>query len=67
MAKKWSELYPVLNLNDLHVKLLYDNFEEIDEDDSGAIAIEEFYAFFHFTYQTPLTKRFFEMFDIDGR
>ena len=45
---------------------MYREFTRADKDNSGALSIEEFFGTFELTFVTPLAKRAFYSFDLDG-
>ena len=45
---------------------MYREFTKADKDNSGALSIEEFFGAFELTFVTPLAKRAFYAFDLDG-
>lgn len=47
-------------------KRMFKEFTRADKDKSGALSIEEFFGTFELTFVTPLAKRAFYAFDLDG-
>ena len=45
---------------------MFKEFTRADKDKSGALSIEEFFGCFELTFVTPLAKRAFYAFDLDG-
>eukprot|EP00941_MAST-03F_sp_MAST-3F-sp1_P000264 g264.t1 len=64
--KEFKATFDALLLGDCDIKTLHDIFKEIDVDNSREISIDEFFKFFQFSYVTPLCKRYFAAFDLDG-
>eukprot|EP00941_MAST-03F_sp_MAST-3F-sp1_P006409 g6409.t1 len=65
-VKEWKNWYPYFALTDLRVCQLHQLFKKIDTSGDGSISWEEFAKYFGFTYQTPLTERYFNAMDSDG-
>lgn len=68
-AKGYEEyicIFKRLRLTPYLFKRMYREFTKADKDNSGALSIEEFFGAFELTFVTPLAKRAFYAFDLDG-
>ena len=59
-------IFKRLRLTPYLFKRMYREFTKADKDNSGALSIEEFFGAFELTFVTPLAKRAFYAFDLDG-
>lgn len=55
-----------LRISNYYLKTILKERDKADEDRSGTISIQEFFTRYELTFLTPLAKRAFAAFDLDG-
>jgi len=55
-----------LRLSNYYLKRILKEKDKADEDGSGTVSIQEFFTKYELTFLTPLAKRAFAAFDLDG-
>jgi len=63
---KFEDVLDELKISDYEFRMLELLFHEVDIDDSNTVDIDEFFQYFGFTMITPLSARYFDVFDVNG-
>lgn len=59
-------IFTRLRLSNYYLKRILKERDKADQDRSGTVSIQEFFSSYELTFLTPLAKRAFAAFDLDG-